>query len=97
VAETIVSLPRARYVAVLGGGQYDILVAASVPTMADWFEFRATVASIDGVRTTETFPVARVLKRATKELTPDDITGGRSDVNGRGDDPIDDSPLGAEL
>jgi len=79
VAEEVASLDRARYVAVTGGGRYDVIVAASAPSTDDWIDFRALVAAIPGVERTETMPIAKVLKRSTTDFTPDDVLGARSE------------------
>lgn len=77
VASDVAALPRARYVAILGGGRWDVLVAASMPSVDEFLMFRAAVAAIEGVQRTEALPVAKVLKRTTSDLTPDDILAGR--------------------
>ncbi len=78
VANEVAAIPRARYVAILGGGRWDVLVAASMPSIDEYLAFRAAISSIEGVERTETLPMAKVLKRSTTDVTPDDLLSARS-------------------
>ena len=81
IADELVKMTEVRYVG-LAMGAFDIVVAALFPSIEEWLTFRTKrLATIDGIRRTETFQIAKVLKRTYDWLTPQAPVGTRG--NGR--------------
>jgi Lrp/AsnC family transcriptional regulator, regulator for asnA, asnC and gidA len=62
IAERLAEMPEVPYTAI-AMGSFDIWVTALLPSTEAWLEFRARLSEIQGVRSTETFHVTRVLKQ----------------------------------
>jgi Lrp/AsnC family transcriptional regulator for asnA, asnC and gidA len=89
IAQQLAEMPEVPYTAI-SMGSFDIFVTALLPSTEAWSEFRARLAGIDGVRSTETFHVTRVLKQnfdwvpadsfeesGLSQDPPDALKGGR--------------------
>jgi Lrp/AsnC family transcriptional regulator for asnA, asnC and gidA len=71
IAEEIANLPEVPYSAI-SMGAFDIFVTALLPSTDAWLEFRSRLAQIEGIRSTETFQVTRVVKQNFDWVVPDE-------------------------
>jgi Lrp/AsnC family transcriptional regulator for asnA, asnC and gidA len=62
IARQLAELPEVPYVS-LSIGSFDIWITALLPSADAWLDFRGRIAQIDGIRSTETFQVTRVIKQ----------------------------------
>jgi Lrp/AsnC family transcriptional regulator, regulator for asnA, asnC and gidA len=71
VAEQLAAFPEVPYTAI-SMGSLDVWVTALLPSIDAWLDLRRRIAQIDGIRSTESHRVARVLKQNFDWVLPDE-------------------------
>ena len=74
IAQQLAEFPEVPYAAI-SMGSFDIWIGALFASPEEWLEFRSTLATIEGIRDTETFQITKVVKQNFDWVTPDESLG----------------------
>jgi Lrp/AsnC family transcriptional regulator for asnA, asnC and gidA len=72
IARRLAELPEVPYVS-LSMGSFDIWITALLPSTDAWLDFRTRIAQLEGIRSTETFQVTRVIKQNFDSVVTDAV------------------------
>jgi Lrp/AsnC family transcriptional regulator, regulator for asnA, asnC and gidA len=74
IAQQLAEFPEVPYAAI-SMGSFDIWIGALFASPEEWLEFRSTLATIEGIRDTETFQITKVVKQNFDWVIPDESLG----------------------